>query len=113
MYKIITIISSGIFFGTAMIYFYKKFNNTTDTFFHVNHNSNTNDTSNILIHEYIINAINNKNDKNHKNHKYTQTENNIDYPDLSKSTQIDHNSILNELEKVIEKTPEKYKWYFI
>lgn len=111
MYKLITIISSSIFFGSAIIYFYKKFNNTTDTFFHVNHISNTIDTSNTLIHESIINSINHKNDD--KVDKHTQTENNIDYVNLNKSTQIDDNSILNELEKVIEKNPEKYKWYFI
>ena len=113
MYKIITIISSGIFFGSAIIYFYKNFNNTTHTnnFFPINHTLNTIDLSNTLIHQSIINAINDNNSNKLDNH--TQTENNIDNPDLNKSTQIDDHSILNEFEKVIEKNPEKYNWYFI
>ena len=114
MYKLLTLISSGVFFGSALIYFYKNFNIFNAKFFLINHTSNTIDTSNTIIHQSIINAINFKNDNKSNNvDKHIQTENNIDNPDLNKSTQIDDKLFLNELEKVIEKTPEKYKWYFI
>tara|TARA_B100001093_G_scaffold332999_1_gene317960 strand:+ start:1382 stop:1720 length:339 start_codon:yes stop_codon:yes gene_type:complete len=112
MYKIITFISSSIFFGSALIFYYKKFNIFDIKFF------NANDISNTLIHKSIIKAINNcdTDDKDNTNNyleKYTQTEKNNDDVNLNKSTQIDSDTFLNDMEQAIEKSPEKYKWFFL
>lgn len=112
MYILITFISSGVFFGSALFYFFYTFNikffNTYNLKFF-----NTTDTSNTLIHKSIINAINNNENYSNKLDKNSQTDYNVENPNLNKSTQIDDNSFFYELEEVIEKTPEKYKWYFL
>lgn len=109
MYKLISFIGSSIFFGSALIFYYKKFNIFDIKFF------NTNDISNTLTHKSIIKAIKNCNtdDKDNYLEKYTQTEKNVDDLNLNKSTQIDSDTFLNDIEEVIEKSPEKYKWFFL
>ena len=83
MYKIIELITSTFIFGSAIFYLGKKF--------------------------YFINSVKKKKFLD----KETQTEYNIDNPTLNKTTEID-NEILASLDKeIIDKTPEKYSWYFI
>jgi len=112
MYILITFISSGVFFGSALFYFYNTYNlkffNTYNLKF-----LNTTDTSNTLIHKSIINAINNNQNYSNKLDKNCQTDNNLENTYLNKSTQIDNNSFLYELEEIIEKTPDKYKWFYL
>ena len=109
MYKLISFIGSSIIFGSSLIFYYKKFNIFDIKFFH------TIDISNTLTHKSIIKAIKNcdTDDKDNNVEKYTQTEKNVDDVNLNKSTQIDSDTFLNDIEEVIEKSPEKYKWFIL
>ena len=106
MYKYISIIGSGLFFGSAIFYFYKKFNIIDINFFSII------DTSNTLIHDYIINSITQNSDEQFIN-RLIQTKNNVDDPSLNKITQVNNEIFTKDMEQTINTSPENYKWLFI
>ena len=115
MYKYISIIGSGLFFGSAIFYFYKKFNIIDINFFSII------DTSNTLIHDYIINSITQNSDEQFINqnsdeqfiNRLIQTKNNVDDPSLNKITQVNNEIFTKDMEQTINTSPENYKWLFI
>ena len=114
MYKIFPFLTTSLIFGSVLFFYYKKFNITNIKFFSYIDNSNTIidnsntiiDNSNTIVHKSIINAINIKKDKN------TQTDI-INNSSLNKISQMDNETFLKDMEEYLDKSPEKYKWFFI